>query len=132
MAETVVTPNTSADGHRNLPIVPEDVTSPDGTRPFNVGDGWLTPSTVPNRADVTPHSQKMEESTNTLVAKGLPSPSFSAASENEPPHTVRPSSTATTATITSGAASISGKSVECPGCKKVIDQSSGGVVVAFG
>ncbi|KAJ9114608.1 hypothetical protein QFC22_005481 [Naganishia vaughanmartiniae] len=73
----------------------------------------------------------MEDPANTLVGKAPTSPSFPA-SENEPPQTVRPSSTATTATITSGAASMSGKSVECPGCKKVIDQSSGGVVVAFG
>lgn len=129
MTETVSRDSTIQDDQRAVPTVPEDVTSPDGSRIHP--EGLLTSSTAHNRTDNplrpvgTGGSQ--DQHTNKNMAAQNETAMAASGSMRE-----RRGSTATTATMMSNATSLAGKSVECPGCKKIIDQASGGVVVAFG
>lgn len=129
MAETVSHTPTIQDNQRAVSTVPEDVTSPDGARSYP--DGLLTSSTAHNRADHSTRSPGIEGPLDHHLNKNM-SPTNEPIMAGNSSTTERRSSTATTATMMSGAASLAGKSVECPGCKKMIDQASGGVVVAFG
>lgn len=129
MAEPVSHASTSQDDYRAVPIVPEDVASPDGPRSYP--DGLLTSSTAHNRTDNHTRSPGMDgpqdHSSNKNITTQNETVMASSSLARE-----RRGSTATTATMMSNATSLAGKSVECPGCKKLIDQASGGVVVAFG
>lgn len=129
MAETVSLANAIQGDYRTVPTVPEDVASPDGSRTYP--DGPLTSSTVHNRAEYPQHLFDTDISEEILANKNMSNQNQTAMGANNPA-AERRSSTATTATMMSGAASLAGKSVECPGCNKMIDQASGGVVVAFG
>lgn len=127
MAETVSHASTIQDDHRAVPTVPEDVASPDGIRSHP--DGLLTSSTVHNRTDNPLRSPGMDGLQDTNKSMSTQNETVMAGSSST---RERRGSTATTATMMSNATSLAGKSVECPGCKKLIDQASGGVVVAFG
>jgi hypothetical protein len=127
MAETVLHASIIQDHQRAFAAVPEDVTSPDGTR--TRPEGLLTSSTAHNRSDNPLRSLEIEgQDQHTHKNMSMPNEIVMAGS----PTRERRGSTATTATMMSNATSLAGKSVECPGCKKIIDQASGGVVVAFG
>lgn len=128
MAETGSHANAIQDDHRTIPIVPEDVASPDESRTYP--NEPLKTSTAHNHAHHPKHPFGTDAvegiSPNKDMSNHQPVTAVSG-----PPAEHR-SSTATMATMMSGAASLAGKSVACPGCKKLIDQASGGVVVAFG
>lgn len=114
--------------HRTIPIVPEDVASPDEPRTYP--DGPLKTSTAHNRAHHPHQLFGTDDAEATHANKDMLN--HQPVTGASVPPAERRSSTATTATMMSGSASLAGKSVECPGCKKLIDQASGGVVVAFG
>jgi hypothetical protein len=129
MAEIASRANAIQEEHRTVPTVPEDVASPDGSRTYP--DGPLTSSTAHNRAEYPQHPSRIDAPQDAQPNKKMSNQSQTTMGANNQA-AERRSSTATTATMMSGAASLAGKSVECPGCKKMIDQASGGVVVAFG
>jgi hypothetical protein len=129
MAEIASLANAIQEDYRTVPTVPEDVASPDGSRTYP--DGPLTSSTAHNRAEYPQHPSRTDALQDLQANKKMSNQSQTTmGAHNQAAE--RRSSTATTATMMSGAASLAGKSVECPGCKKMIDQASGGVVVAVG